>query len=64
MAGMLSLCHIELLSNVSRFLKGCPLCFFSIFNLVHNVFIAYIDVCLYLCMYICLLMLYLVPELN
>jgi hypothetical protein len=38
--------------------------FFSIFNLVHNVFIAYIDVCLYLCMYICLLMLYLVPELN
>ena len=37
---------------------------FSIFNLVHNVFIAYIYVCLYLFMYICLLMLYLVPELN
>ena len=65
MAGMLSLCHIELLTNLSLFLKGLnrfvfinvifvPCVYFSIFNLVHNVCIDYI--CMYVSIYVCIFM--------
>ena len=74
MAGMLSLCHIKLLTNLSLFLKGLkivfinvisvPYVFISIFNLFHKECIEYNYVYLYLCMYIWLFMLHLVPELN